>query len=59
VITIGEDIEIFIATNLETINNVILWKWRHIVIVTSNCHNLNTPTVMVCFIQATSIVHST
>jgi len=36
-------------------NDDIFDKWRHLVIVTSNYHNLNPP--MVRFIQVTSIVH--
>jgi len=36
-------------------HDVIFWKWSHIVIVTSN--RLNISTVMVRFIQATSIDH--
>jgi len=43
------------STNYQ--NDVIFWKLRHIVIVTSNCHILSNHTVMVRFIQATSIIH--
>jgi len=38
-------------------NDVIFCKSRHIVIVTSNGHSLNNPTIMVRFIQATCIVY--